>query len=308
MYINEKDYQIKASWLMGNMAAVANEANTYNWYGINKNNEEEFVTAALIFNALILTGEAKQAYEIKQKYNLDQYDNFTIFSLGLTMLNNDFKIILESIENQKKENLKIIEPYDFYKPQSKQNRNQLYPETVDAQQYLKQLFSNMPGQAAIRELYNRAFIYNEIYAASALAELAFGQNNLQNAFYAFVKCTNLDPNKAFYWGEAGRVMYKENIYITSLYFLTRAIKLDRYNPHWYFTKALVYRCLMGKLEPIFNAYPELKQWFGKNILLEAEKNLETAENLIDGTTAPGLQQEIKQNISFNPLFRQRFNI
>lgn len=308
MYTNDKDFMIKSSWLLGQIEEVANEASTYNWYGVNKNNQEEFVTAALIFNALILTGEAKQAYEIKQKYNLDQYDNFLIFSLGLSMLNNEFKVILESMENQKKENLKIIEPYDFFKPQSKQNKNQLYPETVDAQQYLKQLFSNIPGQVAIKLLYDRAFIHNEIEAASALAELAFGQNNLQMAFYAFVKCTNLDPNKAFYWGEAGRVAFKAHSYIPSLYFITRAIKLDRYNPHWYFIKALVYRCLMGKLEPLFNTYPEIKKWFAQNIILAAEKNFEAAEKLIDGTTAPGLLQEIRKNISVNTLFRQRFNI
>lgn len=293
---------IQQSWLLGTFDDVLANSQNFNWNIISTNNRQTFMDGSFVLAALLLSGNGIKAFDIVNKYNLSRFSQTVLYALTLNIINHDFADPLNLLKGK---NIVLREPTNFYTLQSKQDENQLYPEIKEAKRYLADLFNRFDKKTAVDFLFNETYLKNNFQAASALAELMFGSNILNEAFIAYSKCISFNPNSAFYWGETGRVLNNINYPVLALYFFTQAIKLDRYNAHWYFSKASAYARVLALYKKAWEIQADYKVLYGRIIWDEYSKNLNLAQNYVTNETPIELKNSI--NILINTMGEIRKN-
>mgnify|MGYP001061855827 FL=1 len=240
----------------------------------------------------MLKGEGKKLYDIVTKYGLLGFDNIRPYNYVLLFFNNDIgQLILALKQNL---NMELIEPTNLYTTQYMPDNEQLYPETSKAAEFLNRLFLRHDKETVLRYLYNEAYTSTDYLPAAALAIYSVRAGLYQQAVLAYIRYTNLNPNKAVFWGEAGFAAWKAKDVITSTYLLNQAIKLDPRNPQWYFNKVLAYTGLLSYFKSISETDPHIMQWYGRITAAEREINFQLAEKYNDDTTPEPTSYAIKK--------------
>lgn len=286
---------IQQSWLLGTFDDVLANSQNFNWNTVSENQPQKLLDGSYLLAAILLSGNGIKAYDIVNKYNLYRFEQTFAYFMSLSIIRNEFENLLKFLGSK---NIRLAEPTNFYILQNKQDENGLYPEIKEAKKYIKELFDRLDSKSAIDFLINETYNKNNFQASSALAELTFSRNILNEALLAYSKCISLNPNIAFYWGEAGRVLWKMNCPVSSLYFLNQAIKLDRYNPHWYFSKMCAYSGVLGIYKYAWTKIDsQYKILYGRIIWMERDKNIDLAHNYISSDTPIALKDAIINNIN-----------
>ena len=288
--------QIKTSWAFGTLDNVLDSFKNLNldslWYDAKRENDESLQIGAIYLSALLLKGEGKKLYDIVTKYGLLGFDNIRPYNYVLLFFNNDIgQLFLAMKQNL---NMEIIEPTNLYNAQSKPDDEEWYPETSRAADFLNRLFLMHDKETVLRYLYNEAYSSDDYLPAAALALYSTRASLYQQAVLAYIRCTNLNPNKAVFWGEAGIAAWKGKAVVTSLYLLNQAVKLDPNNPQWYYYKVLAYTGLLFYFKNISETDPHIMTWYGRITAAEREINFQLAEKYISYNTPEPTSSAIKK--------------
>lgn len=293
---DSESLQIKTSWAFGTLDNVLDSSKNLNldtlWYNVKRKNDEALQIGAIYLSALLLKGECKKIYDIVTKYGLLGFDNILPYNYVLHFFNNGFGQLFLALKQNL--NMEIIEPSNLYATQSMPDDEQLYPETSKATELLNRLLKLDDKETVLRYLYDKAYNSTDYLPAAALAVYSMRADLYQQAVLAYIRCTNLNPNKAVFWGEAGFAAWKANDVITSLYLLNQAIKLDSRNPQWYFNKVLAYTGLLFYFKNISETDPHIMKWYGRIAAAEREINFQLAEKYNGYATPEPTSSAIKK--------------
>ncbi len=274
---------IEKAWRESKLEDIIMHYSNFNWNTVSLNDMNNFACGGTILTALLFSGEGKEAYEIAKKYNLFRYHNNDTYVLPLSYLRYEFDELIRFIENNF-ENLIFVEPNNFSVPQSKIDIYGNYPEFINGKRFAESIIDENKIKDIVKYLFELTFFKNDINAANALGQAFAGAGDDLFSFATYLKCINLCPNNAVYWGTAGIILNNAKLSFVSLYFLSRAIKLDKNNPEWYLRKAATYHNILLRFSDLWQENPNIRSVYAGGLFTQLSKNLHSAQIYVNNNT------------------------